>query len=296
MARIRIPEGNAMKAVPIENIGACTLEQVRQDTRIPIQVVEDRQALAVSFAQTVLSYVRRANKRRRRVVTIMPVGPTGQWRLMADIAAREKVNLSRLSIISMDEYLAADGAHCVPRSDPLSFTGFIQDNFARKAIRRCGFQEKNWIVPDPQDMGAVDRAIRRWHGVDVCFAGIGLNGHIAFNEPPGLNDPWTDESFADSPTRVVRLAATTKATNSIFGTGGDLARVPDSAVTLGMKQILGARRIHVFLDWPWQRYPFRRSILGPVSRFFPASLVQTHGHVRFTVTRDVAVAHPLVPE
>jgi len=115
------------------------------------------------------------------------------------------------------------------------------------------------------DIGAVDRAIRRWGGVDVAFAGIGLNGHVACNEPPAASECWTDESFARSPTRVVKLAETTKATNSIFGTGGDLGRVPDFAVTIGMKEILGARRVHVFLDWRWQRFVFRRALLGPVA-------------------------------
>jgi len=109
-------------------------------------------------------------------------------------------------------------------------------------------------------------------------------------------ESWTDESFANSPTRIVKLAETTKATNSIFGTGGDLGRVPDFAVTIGMKEILSARRIHVFLDWHWQRFVLRRTLLGPVSRTFPASFLQTHKDVRFTVTQEIATPHSLVPE
>ncbi len=285
-----------MKPLPPEKIASCTLAQLRRRTGVPIEVAQDREALAVQFARTILQRVRTTGKRKKRVVIIMPVGPTGQWRQMADIAAAEKIDLSRLCIVSMDEYLTPDASHNVPISDPFSFTRFITTHFARKAIQKCGFKKQNWIVPDPRDTSAVEAAIERWGGVDVALAGIGLNGHIAFNEPPAPSESWTDESFAKSPTRIVKLAETTKATNSIFGTGGDIGRVPDFAVTVGMKEILTARRVHVFLDWHWQRFVLRRTLLGPVGRSFPASFLQRHKDVRFTVTQEVATPHSLVPE
>ena len=285
-----------MKSLPPEKIASSTLTQLRRRTGVPIDVVADREALAVQFARTILQRVHSAGKRKKRVVIIMPVGPTGQWRQMADIAVAEKIDLSRLSIVSMDEYLTPDASRNVPTSDPFSFTDFIKGQFAQKAIRKCGFKKQNWIVPNPKDTSAVEATIERWGGVDVAFAGIGLNGHIAFNEPPAPSECWTDESFAKSPTRIVKLAETTKATNSIFGTGGDLGRVPDFAVTIGMKEILSARGVHVFLDWHWQRFVLRRTLLGSVSRSFPASFLQTHKDVRFTITQEVATPHSLVPE
>ena len=278
-----------------ERIGTCTVEEARAGSGVPIEVVTDRETMAVVFARTVLDHVREANEAGRRFVAIMPVGPTGQWQQMADIAAREHLDLSRFSIVQMDEYLAADGRR-VPATDPFSFTGFVRETFGRKAARECGFDDANWVIPDPADPGTVDRAIASWGGVDVAYAGIGLNGHLAFNEPPLASGAWTDASFAQSPTRIVKLAETTKATNSIFGTGGDLGSVPDYAVSIGMRQILGARSVHVFLDWAWQRFVWRRALLGPVSRSFPASLLQPHADVRFTMTEDVAQVHSLVPE
>ncbi|MFH0939143.1 MAG: hypothetical protein V1899_07680 [Planctomycetota bacterium] len=170
------------------------------------------------------------------------------------------------------------------------------EDFRIESNTQVRIPKKNWIVPDPADPENVDRAIKHWGGVDIAFAGIGLNGHIAFNEPPLASETWTDESFAGSSTRVIRVAEITKATNSIFGTGGNLGQVPDQAVTIGMKQILGAKRIHVFLDWHWQRFPMRRTLLGPVSRLFPASLIQTHRDIRFTITEEVACVHQSLPE
>jgi len=285
-----------MKPLPYDRIALAPLAELRERTGVPIETTADKQTLAVRFAETVLDHVRTANAARKQVVLIMPVGPTGQWRLMADLAADDGLDLSRLAIIQMDEYLVPDGSRRVAEADPFSFTRFVRRAFAEKATRECGFRPENWVAPDPRDVDSVDRAIDRWGGVDVAFAGIGLNGHMAFNEPPGPGEPWTDESFADSPTRIVRIAETTRATNSIFGTGGDLGRVPGFAVTIGMRQILGARRIHVFLDWHWQRFVLRRTLLGPVGRSFPASCIQSHSDVRFTITEEVAEVHPLVPE
>lgn len=276
-------------------IASRTLAQIRRLTKVPIEVAADREALAVRFAETVLGYVRRANKRRKRVSVIMPVGPTGQWKLMADMAVKEKLNLSRLSIIQMDEYLTPRGQR-VPASDPLCFTSFVWKNFGRRAAQKCGFKKQNWVVPDPADTDAVSRAIERWGGIDAAFIGIGLNGHMAFNEPPLTSDAWTNETFPQSSTRIIRVAETTKATNSIFGTGGNLGQIPDYAVSIGMKQILGAKRIHAFLDWHWQRFPFRRTLLGSVDKSFPASFVQEHKNVRFTITEEVAQVHQLIPE
>ena len=278
------------------NISSVSIEEMQNKTGLPIEIVEDRQALAERFARSVIDVAVSAQKEYKTATVIMPVGPTGQWKLMADIAEKEKVDLSALTIIQMDEYLTPDGTARVPVDDPFSFSGFVRKNFAEAATARCGFLPENWLVPDPKDISRIECEIDKRGGVDVAFAGIGLNGHIAFNEPPSYTESWTDDSFKNSFTRIIKLAETTKATNSIFGTGGNLGRVPDLAVTIGMKQIIEARRVHVYLDWQWQRFVLRRTLLGEVNRFFPASFLQQHNDVRFTITREVAEPHRIEPE
>jgi glucosamine-6-phosphate deaminase len=286
-----------MSTLATGSVGSYSIEQIKQACAMRIEVVENREELAVAFAEAVLQTVRQAAARRGgKAVVIMPVGPTGQWRLLAKLAVRDHLALDCLHIIQMDEYLEADGAHWVPESHPLSFRGFVRRSFADQAVRECGFRAENWLVPDPAHLERIDASIREWGGVDVAFGGVGLNGHLAFNEPPAPSSGWTTETFADSPARVQHLAETTKATNSIFGTGGDLTAVPDYAATIGMRHILVARKIHLFLDWPWQRSVFRRAVLGPVTTAFPASLVQHHGNVWFTITREVAAPHGVQPE
>ena len=272
------------------------IDSIRKHSRIPVKVVKNKKMMVVDFADEILSRVKEGNSKGDRTVVILPVGPTGQWKQMAEIAKQDRIDLSGLHIISMDEYLMPDNTTHIPETDPLSFAGFIKQNFLIDAIKYCGFKKENWAAPDSSDIGKVDRMIKKWGGVDIAFGGIGLNGHLAFNEAPSPTDSWTEEKFKVSPVRIQKIAAVTKATNSIFGTGGCIGMIPDFAVTIGMKQILGAHRIHIFLDWLWQRYMLRRALLGPITMHFPASLVQNHPDVQFTVTEDVAEIHTIIPE
>jgi glucosamine-6-phosphate deaminase len=284
------------RTIMTKDITSYSIEEIGNASSIPVKVVADKATLSRTFAECMIQHVNHGNQQRKRTVLIMPVGPTGQWKLAVEIAKRESVDLSNLHIVSMDEYLTEDAAHPIPQTDSFSFARFIRSNFADEATASCGFKMENWVAPDPADTENVERRIAEWGGVDVAFASVGLNGHLAFNEPPSITDNWSEEEFANSPTRIQKIAETTKATNSIFGTGGDLTKVPDYAVTIGMKQLLGARQVHVFLGWPWQCNVMRRALLGPVTMRFPASLLQNHPNARFTVTQDVADVHEQVPE
>ncbi len=260
-----------------------------------IVVLPNGAALALHFARHVLERAQAASA-ENPFVAIMPVGPTGQWKEIVRIARAEKISLKHFHIISMDEYLHDDGYTILNVDHPMSFAGFIQRNFLDEAVAHCDFQIEHWVAPNPQSLSAVDSCIAEWGGVDVCYAGIGLNGHMAFNEPPEPGSSWTETSFADSPVRIQKIAASTTATNAIFGTGGAVGLLPDYAVTLGLRQILSAKQIQVFLDWPWQSNILRRCLLGECGMQFPASLLQRHPQVQFSITEEVAQIHHIIPE
>ena len=90
------------------------------------------------------------------------------------------------------------------------------------------------------------------------------------------------------PTRVVRLSRETLTINAVTAARGNIDRIPKLAVTVGMKEILEARKIRVFMNRPWQCAVVRKLLHGPVTAACPASLLQRHPDVRVTVTREVA--------
>ena len=79
--------------------------------------------------------------------------------------------------------------------------------------------EEQRVFPDPGDLGRIPALIEQLGGVDIAFGGIGITGHLAFNEPqPEL----TPEQFAQLPTRVLDIHPETRATNCVGDLGGAL--------------------------------------------------------------------------
>ncbi|MCD7749593.1 MAG: glucosamine-6-phosphate isomerase, partial [Oscillospiraceae bacterium] len=129
------------------------------------------------------------------------------------------------------------------------------------------------IFPDPTPPGRLTALLEELGGADLCVGGIGITGHLAFNEPqPEL----TAEDFAALTTRVLDIAPETRATNAVGDLGGALEAMPRRAVTIGMKEILSAKKLRLAVFRDWHRAVCRRAAYGDVTSAFPATLAQTH--------------------
>jgi len=128
--------------------------------------------------------------------------------------------------------------------------------------------------PEPGKEAEYDRMIEELGGVDACFGGLGINGHLAFNEPPEVDAPMTADEFAALGTRVLPISRETKTINAYGYNKGDLRGMPQWCVTIGMKQILASRKIYIALNRVWQNGPFKHALLDPETASIPASLLQ----------------------
>jgi len=256
---------------------------------IPLEVLPNPAALVERFAADLLAeYVAARRAGREKVVFILPVGPVGQFDLLARAANAERVSLRDLVVINMDEYLTADGRDWIPETDALSFRRHMRAHFYDLLDPGLAPPPEHRIVPHPASLEAVARAITRWGGVDVCFAGVGVTGHLAFNEPPEPDERVSLEAFRRLPTRVVRLSRETRIINAVNAARGNLDRVPELAVTVGMREILESRRVRVYMNREWQCAIVRKMLHGPVTPVVPASLLQEHPDVRLTIAAHVA--------
>lgn len=227
--------------------------------------------MIASFAHTMLAdYHAALEAGRRRAAFIVPVGPVGQYHLLADLCRAEGLSLDRLTLIVMDEYLDDTGAW-IDAADPLSFRAHIDRNLVSRLPAEM---RPEIVVPHPADVSRVGRVIAAHDGVDVAYAGVGITGHLAFNEPEaGRNDPnW----MAARPTRVVSLLPETRLINAVTAAGGNIARIPRQAVTVGMAEILSAAQVRIYMNRAWGAAAIRRLACGPITGAFPASLVQRH--------------------
>jgi glucosamine-6-phosphate deaminase len=153
--------------------------------------------------------------------------------------------------------------------------------------------ESNIFFPSPYRIDEISGQIESVGGIDCCFGGIGLHGHVAFNEPPLSR--WHRISVGElrnSLTRIVAVGDDTMVTQSIHAAGGSFTAIPPMGVTLGMKDILASRKIRLYCAaGERHRSVFRVSVAGPVTVDYPSTLVQ--GHPDAEVMTDAVTAEPI---
>jgi glucosamine-6-phosphate deaminase len=263
-------------------------ERLGQGTRIEVRVVGDAAAVTTDMARWMADDLRDRNARSEPTRWIVPVGPVDQFQILADICNRERISLRGAVIFNMAEYCDASGRLIQP-DHPLSFVKFMNGRFYDLLDSELRPLPENRIFPDPADLDALPRRIEAVGGIDVCFGGIGINGHIAFNEPPEPSKRISADEFRRLPTRVLRLSRETRTINSVT-VGGDISTIPPMAVTIGMREVLASREIRIYCNRPWQSGIVRRILHGPVTPAVPASFLQEHTNVAFTIADFVAEA------
>lgn len=261
-----------------------TKEQLLTAPKLPIAVLADNAAVFQVMAQEMAGEIQRKNALGERTVFICPVGPVGQYPYFVDIVNRENISLKNVWFLNMDEYLTDDKAWIDP-SHRLSFRGFMDRAVYTQVRPELVMPPEQRIFPDPRDPENMWRTIQDLGGVDVCFGGIGINGHVAFNE---ARDELTPDAFRDLPTRVLEISRETRTANAIGDLNGAIDDMPRWCVTIGMKEIFSARKIRLGCFRDWHRAVVRHAAHGPVSAHFPVTLLQEHPDALLRVTEFVA--------
>jgi len=263
-----------------------TSAELGNESPIAVTVDGDKDSLARHMAKAIFDEFEAGRSRGDGATLILPVGPVDQFPILAEMVNEAKLDLGGAVIINMDEYLTDDD-EWIPADHPLSFRGFMDRLFYSRLNPDLAPRLENRVFPHPADCGAIGRLIKERGGVDACFGGIGINGHMAFNEPPEPGETISDEEFASLPTRVLSLSRETRTINSVT-VGGEMAVIPLRAVTVGMKEILEAKRCRFYCNRPWQSAVVRRVIHGPLTAACPASFLRAHKDASLTVTDYVA--------
>ena len=261
-------------------------DQLGRGTPVAVRVLTDMASIARDMADVMLAEICEAATRGKPATFIVPVGPVDQFPVLAERVNAQRVDLRDVCFINMDEYLTDDDRP-IDSSHPLSFRGFMDRLFYDRLDPALAPRPENRVYPDPQNLRAIQQLIDRRGGVDVCFGGIGINGHIAFNEPPEPGEVVAAEEFAALPTRVLTLTRETRTINSVT-VGGEIAVIPHRAVTVGMKECLAARKMRFYCNRPWQSAVVRRVLHGPITSACPASLLRTHADASITMADYVA--------
>ncbi len=259
-------------------------EELLNAPKIPLVVRENNEDVFKAMAEEMLTEIKRKNASGEKTVLICPVGPVGQYPYFVEMVNEEKVSLKDVWFINMDEYLT-DDKQWIPKEHRLSFRGFMDRVVYSNINEELVMPENQRIFPDPNNITYIPELIERLGGVDICFGGIGINGHVAFNE---ASDDLSPEEFLKQRTRILEIAKETRAVNSIGDLNGALDDMPNYCITIGINEISQARKIRLGCFRDWHRSVVRHAAHGEKSAHFPVSLLQGHPDINIQITEFVA--------
>jgi glucosamine-6-phosphate deaminase len=244
-----------------------------------VLVHPDTAALGAAAASAVAGAVREALARRPVVRMAFAAAPS-QRAMLTALAAEPGIDWGRVTAFHLDEYLGL-----APDAPQRFGTWLRRAFFDRVPLGAVHLIETG---PDAEAGARAYAALLAEAPLDVVCLGIGVNGHLAFNDPPvaDLDDP------AD--VKTVDLDEVCRRQQVDDGAFGTLAEVPRRAVTLTVPRLLAADRLFCTVSGAYKRDAVRAALLAPVGARCPATALRTHPDC--TVFLDRAAASALPPE
>jgi glucosamine-6-phosphate deaminase len=200
----------------------------------------------------------------RPFVLGLPTGgsPLGVYRELIRFHQSEGLSFASVITFNMDEYSGLCADH------PQSYHRFMKDNFfSHIDIRPENTHILDGMAADSEtECASFEQKIIDAGGIDLFLGGVGEDGHIAFNEP---------FSSLGSRTRVKTLTSNTRNANARFF-GGDVSKVPATALTVGIGTIMDAAEVLFIATGKNKAQALRDGIEGAVSHACPLSVLQLH--------------------
>ena len=236
-----------------------------------VRITEDYEEMSDAAAELVLRQIR--EKPDSVLGLTAGASPMGLYRRMQEAYREGSVDFSKVRIFTLSEYIGLD------EKDEQSFAYYTRKNFCEG----LNLAEENICMPNgmaddiAQECERYGKAIEAAGGIDMMILGIGPNAHIGFNEP--------GPSFVPE-THVVELSEATRAANArVFENPVD---VPYWAVSMGMRDIMFARRVLLLASGAGKTEALVLALGGDITPKAPASVLQLHRGALFIVDEVAA--------
>jgi glucosamine-6-phosphate deaminase len=237
-----------------------------------VRVLDDPAQLAAAAAADAAVRIRQAIEQRGRARIVAATGAS-QIAFLERPVREPDVAWDNVEMFHLDEYIGLSIDH------PASFRKYLLE----RLIRPAGISRYH-LLDGEREPDVVCREVGRLlqqEQVDVALAGIGENGHLAFNDPPA-------DFEADAPYIVVRLDERCRQQQVGEGWFARLADVPERAISMSVREILRARSIVCVVPDRRKAEAVRASIDGPLDPMTPASILRRHPDVTIYLDRESA--------
>jgi glucosamine-6-phosphate deaminase len=245
--------------------------------RIPVKIYPDLKTGSKAVAKQIADVIRERQAKKEKVVLGLATGSTPKT-LYAELVRmhrEEKLSFKNVITFNLDQYYPI-------KNDALqSYQRFMKVNL----FNHIDIDPKNTHIPNgeirkediKEHCRQYEKKITEAGGIDLQILGIGINGHIGFNEPG---------SSVYSKTRLITLDNSTRIANAYEF--ANISEVPRLALTMGIGEIMKAKKI-ILLGWGPSKAPvIKKAVEEDDTEHVPASLLQNHDDVTFVVDEAAA--------
>jgi glucosamine-6-phosphate deaminase len=237
-----------------------------------LRVFEDKLSLSQAAAKHAADVLRRAIADRGGARIVVATG-TSQLDFLDALTRAEGIDWQRVEMFHLDEYVG------LPITHPASFRKYLLEKFIRKvSLTQVHLLDGDGDVPE-----VIRRVGERLKStpVDIAFAGIGENGHLAFNDPPA-------DFETNQPYLVVGLDEACRRQQVGEGWFADISEVPRRAISMSVRQILQAREIIAVVPDARKAKAVQLCVDGEITPLAPASILRTHPGAAVYLDRESA--------
>ncbi|WP_294157283.1 glucosamine-6-phosphate deaminase [uncultured Clostridium sp.] len=199
--------------------------------------------------------------------------PLGMYSELINIYNKKEVNFENVKSFNLDEYYGLN------KDNEQSYNYYMNENF----FKHINIKPENINIPNgaaeniEEECVSYEKRIKEAGGIDIQVLGIGVNGHIGFNEP--------DVKF-EAETHLVQLDEQTIESNARFFESRE--EVPTSAISMGIKTIMHSRKIILLANGKSKADAINKALNGKITPDVPASILQLHLDVTVILDKEAA--------
>jgi glucosamine-6-phosphate deaminase len=199
--------------------------------------------------------------------------PLGMYKELIRMYNENMIDFSKVKTFNLDEYYG------LGKNSNQSYNYYMTNNlFNHVNIDKENINIPNGMVKNiEEECISYEKRIKEAGGIDIQVLGIGVNGHIGFNEP--------DVNF-EAETHLVNLDEKTIESNSRFFKC--IEEVPTKAISMGIKTIMHSKKIVLLANGASKADAIAKTVNGKISPEVPASILQLHQDVAIIVDKEAA--------
>ncbi|MGK6313889.1 6-phosphogluconolactonase [Neorhizobium sp. DT-125] len=246
-------------------------ETRRTFDRLLVESFATRAEMGTAAAADIAAALAERLARKTNVRMVFAAAPS-QADMLAALCAMPGIDWNRVTAFHMDEYIG------LSPSSPARFGNWLDQH----VFGRLPFAAVHRITPEPDAAAEIRRYsdLLNEAPIDFVCLGIGVNGHIAFNDPPvaDFSDPLD--------VKIVELDDICRQQQVDDECFPDLASVPREAVTLTVPRLVRAERMFCVVPGRVKRDAVSKTLHGPLTTECPASILRIHAACTLYIDKD----------